>query len=105
MSDNIKIRYEARAAVLKALGHPSRLFIVDELAKGERCVNELAALVGADMSTISKHLSILKSAGLVNDEKRGNSIFYRLAIPCIVNFFSCVESVVKAKAQAGLDSL
>jgi ArsR family transcriptional regulator len=94
-----KRHYEARAKVLKALAHPSRLFIVEELEKNERCVCDLTAMIGADMSTVSKHLSVLKQAGIVIDDKRGNQVFYRLRVPCILNFFGCVESVLKSQAQ------
>ncbi len=86
---------EARAAVMKALAHPSRLFIVDELSRGERCVCELTEMIGADVSTISKHLARLKKAGIVLGERRGAQVFYRLRVPCILNFFGCVEAVVE----------
>ena len=94
-----KNHIEARAKVLKALAHPSRLFIVEELEKEERCVCDLTELIGADVSTISKHLSVLKQAGIVVDDKRGNQVFYRLRVPCILNFFGCVESVLEAQAK------
>ncbi len=80
--------------MIKALGHPSRLFIVDELAHGERCVCELTAMVGADISTVSKHLALLREAGIVLDERRGQQVFYRLRVPCILDFFGCVEAVL-----------
>ena len=99
MDPKIKARYEARAQIIKAMSHPTRLFMVDELSKGERCVCELTELVGDDISTISKHLSILKTAGIVVDEKRGTQVFYTLHIPCVLNFFSCVESVLKTNAR------
>ncbi len=99
-----KYRYEARAAILKALGHPSRLLIVDELGKGERCVCELTALVGADMSTVSKHLSILKSVGLVRDDKRGNSVYYSLMMPCVKDFLGCIEEILKQKTQTEIEA-
>ncbi len=92
-------RMEARARILKALAHPTRLFMVDELAKQERCVAELTEMVGADMSTISKHLSQLKAVGLLEDEKRGTQVFYRLARPCVLNFFSCLEAVMQENLQ------
>jgi ArsR family transcriptional regulator len=93
-------RYEARARIVKALAHPTRLFIVDELAKtGERCVCELTEMVGADMSTVSRHLASLKGAGIVEDEKRGAQVYYRLRVKCILNFFGCVEAVLKANAR------
>jgi len=94
-----KSRFEARAEVMKALAHPSRLMMVDELSRGERCVCDLQALVGHDISTVSKHLSVLKKAGLVTDERRGKQVFYRLKVPCILNFFHCVESVIEAAGK------
>ncbi len=89
-------KLQRRANILKALAHPSRLMMVDELSKGERCVCELRELVGADMSTVSKHLTLLKKAGLVESDKRGLQVFYKLLSPCVMNFFTCVESVIDA---------
>jgi len=91
-------RYEARVRVVKAMAHPTRMFIVDELARaGERCVCELTEMIGDDMSTVSKHLSVLKNAGIIADDKRGNQVFYRLKVPCIMDFFRCVESVIQGR--------
>lgn len=91
--------FEARAKVIKAMAHPTRLFIVDQLSKSERCVCELTDMIGADTSTVSKHLSILKNAGIVSMEKRGSQVFYQLRVPCILNFFGCVEGVLKSSAR------
>jgi ArsR family transcriptional regulator len=99
MDTKTRQKYEARAHIIKAMAHPSRLFIVDELSKGERCVCELRDMIGADISTVSKHLSILKDAGIVEDDKRGLQVWYRLKVPCILNFFGCVENVLKANAR------
>ncbi len=93
-----KNHLEARAKVLKALAHPSRLLIVDELNKQERCVCELTTMIGADISTVSKHLTVLKNAAIVIDDKRGNQVFYRLRIPCLVSFFDCIETVLSTQA-------
>jgi ArsR family transcriptional regulator len=90
-----RTRMEERAKVMKALAHPSRLFIVDELSRGERSVNELTEMIGADVSTVSKHLALLKRAGVVINDRRGQQIFYRLRVPCILNFFGCVEAVIE----------
>ena len=94
-----KTHLEARAKILKAMGHPSRLFILEQLGQEERCVCELTEMIGADVSTISKHLSVLKQAGLVVDDKRGNQVFYQLCVPCVLNFFGCIESVLENQAQ------
>lgn len=92
-------KYEHRAKILKALAHPSRLMMVEELAEGEKCVCELREMVGADMSTVSKHLSVLKNAGLVEHEKRGLQVYYRLKVPCITSFFGCIEAVIAEEAR------
>lgn len=92
-------RLEARAQIIKAMAHPTRLFIVDELSRSERCVADLTKMIGADVSTVSKHLTILKNVGIVDDEKRGVQVFYSLRCPCVLSFFSCVENVIKTTAE------
>lgn len=93
-------QYQARAKIIKALAHPARLLIVDELSKhGERCVCELTEMIGSDMSTVSRHLAMLKGAGLVEDEKRGQMVFYRLRVQCLLSFFDCIESVMACNAK------
>ncbi len=96
-------RFEARAKILKALAHPTRLFIVDELARGERCVYELTGMIGADISTVSKHLTVLKNAHVISDEKRGTQVFYTLTMPCAARFFTCVEDMLQTKIREHLD--
>ncbi len=103
MEQKLHPRFEARAAILKAMGHPTRLFILEELHKQERCVNDLTNMIGSDVSTVSKHLSVLKNAGLVLDEKRGTSIFYRLCCSCVVDFIGCIETVLKTKVEKQLN--
>jgi len=100
MDAKTQAKYEARARIIKAIAHPTRLFIVDELARtGERCVCELTEMVGVDMSTVSRHLAILKNAGIIGDEKRGAQVYYRLRVCCMMDFFECVESVMKSNAK------
>lgn len=88
-----KAKYNAQAKVYKALAHPTRLFIVEELSRRERCVCELTGMIGVEMPTVSRHLSVLKGAGILEDEKRGAQVFYRLVTPCVMNLFQCVASV------------
>ena len=61
--------YKAKARIMKALAHPTRLFIVDELSRGERCVCELTDMIGVEMPTVSRHLSQLKSVGILEGMK------------------------------------
>ncbi len=96
-------RLQARAEILKAMAHPSRLFIIEELEQGERCVCELQEKIGSDFSTVSKHLSVLKNAGLVEDARRGNQVFYTLRCPCVLKFLGCLETVLRQNAQARME--
>ena len=104
MDSRTQAQFEARANVMKAMAHPSRLCIIHQLSFGEHCVCELRDRVGSDLSTVSKHLSVLRNAGIVETEKRGVQVFYRLKVPCILNFMGCVEAVLErsAKEQAAL---
>ena len=86
----------SQAQVFKALGHPARLQMVMAVADGEQCVCELTDLVGLDMSTISKHLSVLTAAGVLVSEKRANKVFYRLRTPCVTKVFTCLQDVQSA---------
>ena len=103
MDKKTQAKYEARARIIKAMAHPTRLFIVDELSRGEMCVCELTGMIGADISTVSKHLSILRNAGIVSDEKRGSQVYYSLRVPCVLNFFSCVESVIRTNTEEQIE--
>jgi DNA-binding transcriptional ArsR family regulator len=95
MTATAQAEYKAQARIIKALAHPTRLFIVDELSRGERCVNDLTDMIGVEMPTVSRHLSVLRNVGILEDEKRGSQVFYRLRVPCVLNFFKCVRAVQK----------
>jgi DNA-binding transcriptional ArsR family regulator len=92
--------YEARARIARALAHPSRLLILDALQEKERCVCELTELVGADQSTVSKHLAVLKAAGLVEDRREGVMVIYRGRCACLEGFWRCLESVLRENLKA-----
>jgi ArsR family transcriptional regulator, arsenate/arsenite/antimonite-responsive transcriptional repressor len=88
--------YKMKAQVAKALAHESRLMMIDALYERDMCVNELTELVGADQSTVSKHLSVLKNAGIVHDRKeRSNKIYYQLKVPTIQNFSLWAMHVIR----------
>ena len=83
--------FRAPADVFKALSNANRLLILDALREDERCVADLTALVGLDISTVSSHLAVLRGVGLVTDERRGTQVFYTLKSPCILKIFHCME--------------
>ena len=89
--------YRQQARVLKALANESRLMIVDRLSRGECSAGDLTTLIGDDQSTVSKHLAVLRSHGIVDDRREGSVVIYRLLIPCVVDFFSCAMQVIKER--------
>jgi DNA-binding transcriptional ArsR family regulator len=97
-------RCRNRAAVFKALAHPTRIRIVEALSQREHCVGELVKLVGGDPSTISKHLTVMKAVGVVDNDRRGTMVFYSLKMKCVPGFMQCVDKAVvdSAREQLGL---
>ena len=100
MSPQLLTRSKRRAAVIKALAHPSRIAIAEALQTGEQCVCDLRDLVGADLSTVSKHLTVMRAAGLLDMEKRGLNVFYRLRCSCLPSFLNCVDALAPPSKPA-----
>ena len=100
MNNKINAKYQEMAKISKALAHPTRMFIIDKLNEKEHCVCELTEMIGVDISTVSKHLSVLKNAGIISAEKRSNMVYYNLQCSCVLDIFSCVLDVI----QSNIDS-
>jgi DNA-binding transcriptional ArsR family regulator len=92
-------RQEARARVIKAMAHPVRLRLLECLAQGPKCVCDLQEVAGLDMSTVSKHLHLMRDAGLIDSERRGQWVHYSLRCACILNFMKCVDEVLLDAAE------
>lgn len=86
------------AKKFKALGHPVRLWIAQQLVDGEHCVREFVEQTELDFSTISQHLTALKEANVVCDEKRGKQVFYRLECECVRRFLECIADHRKQRS-------
>ena len=82
-----------RSVIVKAMAHPTRLLVMEVLTRGEMCVNDLTTLAGCDVTTLSKHLALMRKAGLLQCEKRGVSVFYQIACPCFLEFFRCIDLI------------
>ena len=91
--------FRKQAKVLKALANESRLMIVERLNRGECSVGELTELVGTDVSTVSKHLALLRAHGIVEDRRAGNLVYYRLLTPCVCKFFACATQVLRERSR------
>lgn len=99
ISKQKQLLFEKQAEVAKAIGHPLRLAIVDFLKDGEQCVCEIALHIGAERSNVSRHLSVMVNAGVLEHRKDGLKVIYSLKCPCIVDFFSCIGRILKQQAK------
>jgi ArsR family transcriptional regulator len=90
---------EIRAKIIKAMAHPVRLMVIEFLKKKEHSFSEIYDLFELDKSTVSKHLLVLKEAGIVSSKKNGADMIYRLDVPCITDFFSCVTAVIESNVK------
>jgi ArsR family transcriptional regulator len=90
---------EIRSKIIKAMGHPVRLMIIEFLKNRERSFSDIFGLFKLDKSTVSKHLLVLKEAGIVSSKKDGADMVYRLEVPCVTDFFSCATAVIESNVK------
>jgi DNA-binding transcriptional ArsR family regulator len=91
--------YELKAEIVQAAGHPIRLAIIDFLGRGEQCVCDIVEHVGAQRSNVSRHLSVMVKAGVLESRKDGLKVLYKLRTPCIVNFLACVDQTLRERIR------
>lgn len=98
MNADQKKMYKLMAEVISAAGHEIRLAILDYLKDGEQCVCDIVEHVGANRSNVSRHLTVMLNAGLVDQRKVGLKMMYSLRTPCILNITKCVTNVLRNRA-------
>jgi DNA-binding transcriptional ArsR family regulator len=99
MAENKQLLFEKQAEIVKAVSHPLRIAIVDFLKDGEQCVCDIAKHIGSERSNVSRHLSLMVNAGVLEYRKDGLKIIYKLKTPCIIGFLSCLKDVLKQQAK------
>jgi DNA-binding transcriptional ArsR family regulator len=99
LSKSKQLLFEKQAEIAKAIAHPLRIAIIDFLKDGEQCVCDIAEYVGAERSNVSRHLSVMVTAGVLQYRKEGLKVIYSLKCACIVDFFSCVTGVLKQQIK------
>jgi DNA-binding transcriptional ArsR family regulator len=92
--------YERQAEIAKAIAHPLRMAVLDYLKDGPQCVCDIAKVVKSERSNISKHLSIMVSAGVLESQKQGLQVIYKVRTPCVLECVSCLTTCLKEKANA-----
>ena len=99
LSKKKQLIFEKQAEIAKAIAHPLRIAIIDFLKDGEQCVCDIAEYVGSERSNVSRHLSVMVNAGILDYRKQGLKVIYKLKTPCILDFFSCIAGVLKQQAK------
>ena len=91
--------FDKQAEIAKAIAHPLRIAIIYFLKDGEQCVCDIAEQTGSERSNVSRHLSVMVNAGVLEYRKEGLKVIYKLKTPCILDFFACVTDVLKQQAK------
>jgi len=99
LSKKKQMLFEKQAEIAKAIAHPLRIAIVNFLKDGRQCVCDIAEHIGSERSNVSRHLSVMVNAGILDYRKEGLKVIYRLRTPCILDFFACVTGVLKQQAK------
>jgi DNA-binding transcriptional ArsR family regulator len=94
-----KMLFEKQAEIAKAIAHPLRIAILDFLKDKEQCVCDIAAHIGSEQSNVSRHLSVMVNAGVLEYRKEGLKVIYKLKMPCILDFFSCTTACLKQQVK------
>lgn len=94
-----RLLFARQAEIVKALAHPIRIAILDFLEDGPQCVCDIAKHVGSERSNVSRHLSVMVSAGILDNYKDGLNVIYKLKRPCILEFFSCIKRCIMEQAK------
>jgi len=105
MSAKKQLLFQKQADIVKAIAHPLRIAILDFLKDGEQCVCDIAEHVGSERSNVSRHLSVMVNAGVLEHRKEGLKVIYKLRTPCILEFFSCITSSLKQQVKADVKLL
>jgi ArsR family transcriptional regulator len=98
--------YDFRTQITRALANPIRLKIIDQLDPDqEKCVCELVESLGCDQPSVSKHLAVLRNAGLVAFRQDGTKMLYRLKTRCVKDFLACIDRVIRQDIQTKVEEL
>ena len=90
-----EVERQRSAAVARALGDAKRLCVLESLAGGEASVGELATRVSCQVPNMSQHLAVLRSAGLVIARRDGNTVYYRLADPRVLEAYQLLQTIAR----------
>ena len=91
---------DTQAELFRALAHPTRLYILEALAREEACVCHLTTLLQQRQANISQHLMVLRAAGLVQDRKDGVLVYYRLADQRVIEAVRLLREMLRGSGSS-----
>jgi DNA-binding transcriptional ArsR family regulator len=89
-----KDKYDSQVKLFKVLMHPARLAVLDVLRRGEACVCHMEAALGYRQAYLSQQLMVLREAGLVDDQRDGWNVYYRVSKPDIFNVIDAARQAL-----------
>ena len=105
MTTEKKEELDNLAKLLKVLGHPMRLAMIEELRERDWCVCELAAKLNLNNPTASKHLSLLKSVNIITMERKGTQVVCKLVMPCVIEMIHCANNAIDVENNLQKDKV
>jgi ArsR family transcriptional regulator len=99
LSSEKQLLYTKQAEIAKAMAHPVRIAIIDFLKTGKQCVCDIAEHVNSERSNVSRHLSVMVNAGILEYQKEGLKVIYKLKTPCILDFFACITNCLREQVK------
>ena len=98
--DRDTVIFERQAQICKAFAHPGRLRMLDLLGHGERRVAELQQALGISKTSISQHMAVLKSVGVLSTRREGKQVYCSLAMPEVKQACQLIRRVLQAQIAA-----
>lgn len=100
-----EIVFKLKSDFLKALAHPLRLALIEQLKNGEKSVGQLVTATGAEQSGVSKSLIHLRQAGILTSRQEGVTVFYSIRDQDIFKVLRVVSDILAAKLKEGQEIL
>ena len=99
ISKTQKQLFERQSQIAKSIAHPVRIAILDFLNGGEQCVCDIAEYVGSERSNVSRHLSVMVQANVLEFRKDGLKVIYKVKTPCALRFLACLKECLKEQMK------
>ena len=99
MVDTQVARQNVRSNYLKILAHPVRLEIMEYLKEGEKYVGDIVSYIGIGQSNVSRHLSALKQAGILNSRQEGSNVYYSVGDERVFRVLRLVNTLLKSNLK------